>query len=450
MDPYTLIIIFSATIIGSYFFNIIARRTKIPAVLLLMGAGMAIQGAVKPADVDTLEGMLPILGNVGLIMIVLEAALDLELRREKLTLILKSFVVAVVGLGLCVTAAVFIIYHGMAGLFDIHPTYTQAFAYAIPLSIMSSAIIIPSVISLRKEPREFMIYESTFSDILGIMLFYFLMGSSDQEGPDEVILGIVGNIVLTVILAAVVSYGLVYIFQRIKSQIKLFLIISVLMLMYALGKKLHLSSLVVILAFGLVLNNTRLFFRGRLSRFVNESSVAPIMRDFHIITLETAFVVRTFFFLIFGITITLSSLVNWKVAALAGGILASIFIVRLIVMKLVVKRRFVTMAFIAPRGLITILLFFSIIQEHQEFMIPGFDSGILLYIILMSSIIMAIALIADRGEKVTNVLISNIKENIQDLKDLPKSVLHELQGDHHHDDPPKKDNKPESPQQKEE
>ena len=47
--------------------------------------------------------------------------------------------------------------------------------YAVPLSIVSSAIVIPSVGSLMPEKKEFMIYEGTFSDILGIMFFYFLV-----------------------------------------------------------------------------------------------------------------------------------------------------------------------------------------------------------------------------------------------------------------------------------
>ena len=38
----------------------------------------------------------------------------------------------------------------------------NALLYTIPLSILSSAIILPSIYDLDKEKREFMIYESTF------------------------------------------------------------------------------------------------------------------------------------------------------------------------------------------------------------------------------------------------------------------------------------------------
>ncbi|MFV0267993.1 MAG: hypothetical protein ACK5HT_12755 [Draconibacterium sp.] len=44
--------------------------------------------------------------------------------------------------------------------------YVKALVYALPLSIMSSAIIIPSVANLSNYKREFMIYESTFSSLI--------------------------------------------------------------------------------------------------------------------------------------------------------------------------------------------------------------------------------------------------------------------------------------------
>jgi hypothetical protein len=44
--------------------------------------------------------------------------------------------------------------------------------FSIPLSILSSAIILPSIEDLDEDKREFMIYESTFSDIVGIIRRY--------------------------------------------------------------------------------------------------------------------------------------------------------------------------------------------------------------------------------------------------------------------------------------
>ena len=97
---------------------------------------------------------LEILGNVGLIFIVLEAALDLKLRREKIGMIFKSFVVAFLALILSSFA--------IAGLFMFlwydnstinNVNWVTCLMYSVPLSIMSSAIIIPSVAKLIKQKK---------------------------------------------------------------------------------------------------------------------------------------------------------------------------------------------------------------------------------------------------------------------------------------------------------
>jgi hypothetical protein len=48
----------------------------------------------------------------------------------------------------------------------------------------------------------------------------------------------------------------------------------------------------------------------------------------------------------------------------------------------------------APRGLITILLFYSIPAELQ---LPGFDRGLLLYVILASNLYMAWGMVRNRS-----------------------------------------------------
>ena len=91
LTAYHLIIIFSITIIISYFFNLYAKKSGIPAVLLLIGLGIVINYALRISGFSKpdLLPILSVLGVVGLILIVLEAALDLELVKEKVGLILS-------------------------------------------------------------------------------------------------------------------------------------------------------------------------------------------------------------------------------------------------------------------------------------------------------------------------------------------------------------------------
>ena len=268
-----------------------------------------------------------------------------------------------------------------------------AWLYATPLSILSSAIIIPSVTGLNDQKREFHIYESTFSDILGIMVFYFLTGQLDAAEHSSGLLGFGGNILLTIVISLVASYMIVVIFQNIKSHTKLFLLIAVLLLLYAVGKKMHLSSLIIILIFGLLIANMKLFFRGPLSRWLNFKEAQHIYDGLHIITMETAFVVRTFFFVIFGLTISLASLASVTVAIVSLLIILSIYVIRFIILRVFIGKDILPQVFVAPRGLITILLFYNIPKEAE---VAGFEAGILLFIIIATSIIMTIAMVYDK------------------------------------------------------
>lgn len=391
LSSYNLIIACSLIVIVSFLFGELSRKTNVPSVLMLIFLGIILKLVMDAADLGDSVDFFPILevlGIVGLIMIVLEAALELKLRRDKLWPIGKALLIALVGLVASTWVAALILEEFVEGMDS-----TKAWLYATPLSILSSAIIIPSVAGLSTKKKEFHIYESTFSDILGIMLFYFLSGQLEEGSPSEGTLSFLGNLGLTIGFSVGVSYLLIFVFQGIRTPTKLFLLISVLLLTYALGKKMHLSSLIIILIFGLLIANMKLFFRGRLNRWLDFDKAKHIYEGLHTITGETAFVVRTFFFVIFGLTITLSHLFYLDVAIISGLIIASIYIIRFILLRLFMGPDILPQLFIAPRGLITILLFYAIPHEAQ---VEGFEPGILLFIIIATSLVMTFALISDK------------------------------------------------------
>lgn len=389
LSSFDLIIAAAIIVILSFWFNGISKKTNIPSVLMLIVLGVILQYVLKYfiPTIPDFTGSLEILGTVGLIMIVLEAALELELKREKLVPILKSMAIALIGLVASAWVAALVIYQFIPEI-----TMQSAWLYATPLSILSSAIIIPSVGGLSENKKEFHIYESTFSDIMGIMMFYFLAGGLDPA-QDSGVAGFAGNIVLTIVVALAASYALILIFQRLKSQAKQFLLIAVLLLLYAVGKKMHLSSLIIILIFGLVIKNIKVFFPGKMEVFLENEKIHQIYHELHIITLETAFVVRTFFFVIFGLTIVLASLFSLNVALISVLIIASIYAIRFVLLRVFIGKDILPQLFIAPRGLITVLLFYAIPVEAQ---VESFESGVLLFVIIATSLIMTWAMIKDK------------------------------------------------------
>ncbi len=390
LNSYNLIIEASAIIILSFIFGELSHKTNIPSVLMLILLGMGLNLAMKnflTVSYDFFPA-LEILGIVGLIMIVLEAALELELKKNKLLHIFKAMMIAMAGLGLSAWAGAEILQYFIPDM-----TPILAWIYATPLSILSSAIIIPSVSGVIASKREFHIYESTFSDILGIMLFYFLTSQVEDGGHSGSLLVFAGNLGLTIVISLIAGYGLLLIFQKIRSDIKLFLLISILLLLYALGKKMHLSSLIIILIFGLLIANMPLFFKGILKKWLDMKKAKEMYDGLHVVTRESAFVVRTFFFVTFGMTITIGSLLDLNVALVSILIILSIYGIRFVLLRIFMGGDIIPQVFIAPRGLITVLLFYAIPKEIQ---IQGFNAGILLFIIIVSSLIMTFALIYDK------------------------------------------------------
>ncbi|MGB6031371.1 MAG: sodium:proton exchanger, partial [Bacteroidota bacterium] len=176
LNPYAFLIAASLIIILSYFFSGLARKTHIPSVVLLIAVGIGIARALDILEIRTgieLFRVLEVIGVIGLIMIVLEAALDLRLTPEKKSLVIRSFLVALLGLLGTAAIAAYLLHLFLS----LEPL--RALIYAIPLAVLSSAIVIPSVSRLDEEKKEFLVYESTFSDILGILMFNMTIANAE-------------------------------------------------------------------------------------------------------------------------------------------------------------------------------------------------------------------------------------------------------------------------------
>ena len=118
------------------------------------------------------------------------------------------------------------------------------------------------------------------------------------------------------------------------------------------------------------------------------------------ITAESAFLIRTFFFIIFGFSIELSFLQNTDVLLIGSTIVAALLALRFIYLRIVHKYDLFPELFYIPRGLITVLLFYKI-PEWQR--IEAFDEGVLFFVILATTFIMMIGSLLYRDEPVENL-----------------------------------------------
>ena len=124
------------------------------------------------------------------------------------------------------------------------------------------------------------------------------------------------------------------------------------------------------------------------------------MNDLIKIAEKFSFVVRTFFFILFGWSISFNKLTDIKSFLFAIGILSIIYIVRALVLFIfngTFKLKNITPElFLAPRGLITILLFYAIPKELLVEEISNTVDGILLYVILISCLVMTWSMIKEK------------------------------------------------------
>lgn len=392
MNPYSLLILLCGLVIFSYWFDILSRRTRIPSVLLLMLTGMAIrylslQAGIPMYDFDTL---LPILGTVGLIMIVFEGALELKFAEGKQVLIRNAFLAALIILLLTAAGITLLL------LYATGKPLRDCAINAIPFSVISSAIAIPSVSSLKVTKKEFIIYESSFSDILGIMVFNLILNNETFAADALVDFGI--EIVVIAVLILVCCFAFLYLMGRMTHQVKFFLIFSALVLVYAVGKVFHLSTLVIILAFGLFLSNIELIMRRmgflpitrRLADRLNYPALEADLKNLHQLSAESAFLLRTFFFLVFGYTLSIEQLFQPTTIELGLGILGVTYLLRLLYLRIIARAHVWPEVVISPRGLISVLLFLSIPPDQW---IIASGNGLLIFTILASGLIMTIGLI---------------------------------------------------------
>lgn len=383
-----IIITICILLLIAYLFDVTSILTKIPPVILLLLVGWMARQTTRVFNVHLpdFSAILPIFGTIGLILIVLEGSLELELNKSKIGLIKKSFFGALFSIiALAVTLGYLFHYFGNYPL-------KLSLINAVPLCVISSAIAIPTVRYLATADKEFVIYESSLSDIMGVLLFNFV---SLNKNFGATSFGNFGLQILTItIVSFVATIGLSLLLNKIEHHIKFIPIILLVILIYSVSKIYHLPGLIFILIFGLFLGNL-----DELKRFpwINKFRPAELdkeVKKFKELIIEGTFLVRSLFFLLFGYLIETAELLNTKTLIWSAGIVAAIFIFRALQLK-VSKLPLTPLLFIAPRGLITILLFLSI---HPGQNIDLVNKSLITQVIVLSALLMMVGLLATKKE----------------------------------------------------
>jgi hypothetical protein len=310
----------------------------------------------------------------------------LELNKSKTPIIKKSFVIALIPI-IILGLVLGYLFHYFGQV-----SFRVGLLNAIPLCVISSSIAIPSVKNLNDEAREFTVYESTLSDILGVLFFNFVALNAVIDLVAFLNFGV--QLVIMMVVSLVATVGLSLLLSRIDHHIKHTPIILLVILIYAIAEIYHLPALIFIIIFGLFMGNFDQLNKFRWVQKLESAALDKEVNKFREITIEAAFVVSALFFLLFGYLIETHEILNTETLVWAIGIVGLIFGIRAIQLKLYgIKLR--PLLFIAPRGLITILLFFTLPVSAN---IPLMNKSLVMQVIVLTALVIMVGMMTNKKE----------------------------------------------------
>lgn len=384
----TIIIVIAVLLLLAYIFDLTSSFTRIPSVILLLFLGWGCRVIVDffSIKIPDLNPLLPIFGTLGLILIVLEGALELDFNKTKLKLIGKTFSASIIS----IFTLAFIIsyafqYYSGAGFY-------QCLINALPVSTISSSVAISSARNLDAVNKEYVMYESSLSDILGVLIFNFVLTNNNynlhafgQFGIQMVIICII-SLISTLLLAVLLS--------KIDHPIKHAPIIILLILIYGIAEIFHLPALLFVLFFGIFLGNIDELRDWKFIKKLKPYEFNKELVTFKDIVTEGTFLIRAFFFTLFGYSFQTREIINPETIQLAIICFAAIVIIRAIIL-LILRQKLIPLLFMAPRGLITILLFFAIPASMG---IGVVNKSLIVQVIILTTVFMMIGLMIKSKE----------------------------------------------------
>lgn len=296
-----------ASIIGMGFIsNYIFEKTNVPDILLLLLLGLLIGPVLNLFPRDLFITFVPYISGLALLMILFNGGLNLNLDKlihkvpQAATLAVLGFLLSSLSVG----ALSFV-------LFDLK--FLVAILLGVIVGGVSSAIVIPIVSELeefREDLRLTLDIESVITDPLCIIVAIVLMdiitgrtGGTSGQVLSPVLSKVISMFSVSIVVGLVTGFIWLEFLQHIKGEkYHYMLTLSYLFLVYAMTQILGGNGAIASFMVGIVLGNgKRIGKMLRLKRkYYGLTEKTKSFQD------QVSFFVKTFFFVILGMTITFS------------------------------------------------------------------------------------------------------------------------------------------------
>lgn len=355
-----MILVVGLVIVCGHLLTALFRRRHIPDVLVLMVAGVLVGPLVlnlaSPADFGKVG---PVMTTVSLIVILFEGGIGLDLKS------VREAAGETARVTLFTFGATFAIVTGIGWLL-LRDATSAAMLGAI-LAGTSSAVVIPMVNALGCAPRAraVLALESALTDVLCIVLTFGLLETAVAGAFDSGrLLGtILSSLVMASVLGFVGAVGWTLALTRVRQLPNSFTsVFAVLFVLYGVAEMLGWSGAITALAFGMTIGNPPLDLLAKVP------GLATLLGDgtrFETVTTterglfgEMVFLVKLFFFLYLGLSLTVS---GTGPTLAAVGIVAAVYLARLVLVRLaldrsVTRRDAAIAAIMVPKGLAAAVL----------------------------------------------------------------------------------------------
>ncbi len=349
VDPFSLLTLFSITIVIGYLGSFIFSKTKMPDIFWLLLFGIIIGPVFALVDRSLFITVSPFLAALALLIILFDAGLNMDFY-QMVRGFSRSMLLAVTGMIIGMVAV------GIVSVYLLNFSLLEGLLLGAIVGGTCSTTVtgIVSRLQLDKKVKTMLSLESIFTDpmviVVSIALLNIIIGGSQYSAASSIASAFsVGAMVGLLV-------GLIWLFALDKLKGRPFdymLTLSVLFMIYVFVESLRGSGAIAALAFGIVLGNGRSF--SRMLRFSKNFGVNRLLKSFQA---EVSFFIRSFFFVYLGMIVVINpTYVLYGAVIAAVLIMARIIIVQISMtgMKLAVMEKNI-MRTMAPRGLAAAVL----------------------------------------------------------------------------------------------
>ena len=348
--------------------NRLFRHTRVPDVFILMATGVLLGPVLGWVDPSKFGQVTHAFGTLAVILILFEGGLELDVRET-----FRHFPG-----GLVLGLLTFLFTFGLVSLVawrSLDLPVQAALQVGGVLGCTSSAIVLPILqqTELRQRVKTTLLLEASLGDVLAVLTVGALLDLARRGGPvlsrlgREFLAEIFVSLVLAVVAGILWSRLLPYLSEQRFWHVLTF---SVVLLLYAASEAAHGSGLIAVLGFGIVLANfpgvARSLLHATLGLEAPASEHHQQILTFHS---ELAFLVRTFFFVLLGVVVKLTGLMNFLLPIL--GIAGALFLARWLGVNAsrwawrgFTRPEREVVLWILPRGLITAVLAIQVVEAQ--------------------------------------------------------------------------------------